>query len=328
MSTNSALAANRHATVLIAEDNPAMLQGVCGVVSPYFKVEAAANDGAAALQLAEKINPSLILLDIRMPGLDGFSAARELARRKSCSKIVFLTAQEDDDYISEALRVGARGYVMKRRMASDLIPALNLALNEQFFISPHAFSGIPKPETNGHVLHFYASDAYFFQHAAELTYAALTNKELVFMFMSGAGITFVREELRARGLDYKAAIRTGQYWVISIEHVLSSAPDGDSSPDVIRLHAMLRTCLKRAIADSQNSGARLTVFSDLMPTLLRQGHGYEVAARIEGVWNDLIPKHDCTVYCGCLLVHLGPKASRKAISKVCCEHSNVIFIDR
>lgn len=261
-----------------------------------------------------------------MPRLDGFSAARELVRRKSSSKIVFLTAEDDDDYISEALKVGARGYVTKKRFHADLVPALNLALDDQFFISPHAFSGMPKPETNGHVLQFYSSDVRFFQQAAELTYEALKSNELVFMFLSEAGITFVREELRARGLDYVAAIERGQYWVFVIERALSSPRNG--SPDALRTHAMLCDCLERAIGRSQNGGPRLTIFSDLMPTVFWEGHGYEIAARIEAEWNGLIAKRDCVVYCGCSVLPLGAKASREALSRVCCEHSNVVSIDR
>lgn len=325
MGTSSPFAAKR-SSVLIAYDHPTMLQTVAGVLSSHFKIVAGVSDGAAAIELAAKTNPALIVLDGAMRGLDGLGTARELAQQKSPAKIVLLTAQDDDDYISDALSVGARGCVIKQRFNWDLIPALNLALNDQFFISPHAFCGNAKPETNGHVLQFYSSDVRFFQHAAELTYTALNNKELVFMFLSATGIAFVRQELRRRGFNYLAAIRRGQYWVLSIERALISSEE--TWPDASYFYSSVRACLNRAAAISQKSGRRLTIFSDLMSTVLRQGQGHEIAARIEAIWNELIPKHPCSVYCGCPAVFLGSRASREALSKVCAEHSNVIAIDR
>jgi DNA-binding NarL/FixJ family response regulator len=327
MRTALSLASNGDPTVLIGDDHPGILQTVSDLISPHFKVVATANDGLATLHLAEKTNPSLVVLDVNMPKLDGLNTARELARRNPSSKVVFLTSREDDAYISEALKAGARGYVVKRRVHPDILRALNLALNEQFFISPHAFSGVPRPQNNEHILHFYSNDLSFYQHAAELTYEALKNDELVFMFLSKAGVSFVREELRDRGLDYTSAILRGRYWVFIVENAFSPLP-GDDSRDIVRIHALLHACLKRATARSQNTGARLTIFSDLMPTLLKQGCGYAVAARIEAVWNDLLPKQACTVYCGCPVAHLGAKASRETLSRLCCDHGDVIALDR
>lgn len=313
-------------TVLIADDHPAMLQTASDVLSPHFKVVSAVKDGAAALEMAARANPALIVLDIQMPGLDGFRAARELAERKSPSKIVFLTGQEDDDYISEALSLGARGYVMKRRLHSDLVSALKLALNDQFFISPHAFAGTHKSETGGHVLQFYPDEMTFFRHVSDVTYTALDSGELVFAFLSRKGIIFVGQRLHERGLDYTDAIAAGRYWVFSVEGVLSTVLR-DIPPDARCLDALFRACLKRAVARSRDGNRRLTIFSDLMSTLLREGCGYEVAAPIEAVWNELIPEHACTVYCGCPVEQLGGRASRETLSRICCEHCNVIRHD-
>jgi DNA-binding NarL/FixJ family response regulator len=117
-----------------------MLLTVAGMLAPHFDVVAAVSDGKAVLDAVARTNPDLVLLDIMMPGLDGFQAARELKKRKSGAKVVFVTGQDDDDYIAEALDVGAKGYVVKSRLQSDLIPAINVALAGQLFISPHAFT--------------------------------------------------------------------------------------------------------------------------------------------------------------------------------------------
>lgn len=108
----------------------------------------------AAVDETTKINPSLIVLDSRLHRLDGFGVARELARRKSPSKLLFLTVREDDENISGALRVGARGYVTKRRLHADLAEASSAVVNDQFFISPHVFRGSQGPK---HAVTFFSS---------------------------------------------------------------------------------------------------------------------------------------------------------------------------
>ena len=308
-------------SVLIADDNPAMLQTAARVLSPQFNVVSTVKDGGQALDLAARANPDLIVLDIHMPRTNGFEAARKLAERKSSGKIVFLTAQEDDDYVSEALNLGARGYVLKHRLHSDLIPALKFALNDQFFISPHAFSGTPNSEPTRHVLQFYRDHASFFGEVADFTYAALRNNELVFTFLDRPGILFIGYHLHKLGLDYAAAIARGQFWVFNVESMLSLLV-GHDLPNVQNFDAVFRACLKRAVAHSEHV-RKLTIFSDVIGTILRQGHGYELAAGIDALWNEMIPAHSCTVYCGCPLERLGDGASRQALSRICCDHGDV-----
>jgi DNA-binding NarL/FixJ family response regulator len=320
MSTTSAIATSPRPSVLLADDHATMLQTVASVLSPHFDVVATARDGKAALDMAARTNPALVVLDVMMPELDGFRTARELTQRKSPAKIVFLTGQEDDDYIFEALSLGARGYVAKRRLHSDLVRALNVASTGQLYISPHAFTARPKNETNQHVLQFYSEESTFLCEATERTCAALINGELVFTLLSKRGLHFVRERLRERGLDYMAIIRGGHYWTFSIENFLEH-----TWPDVASFDDLVRACLKRAVTQSQQSGSKLTIVSDVMATF---GCDYEIAARMEAVWNDVIPEHACIVYCGCPVTHLVGHKCRETLSRICTEHDKVIPISR
>src|SRR5215469_11446453 len=136
-----AFASERLPRLILADDHPAMLRTVTGMLAPHFDIVAAVNNGKAALDEAARTNPNVVLLDIMMTEIDGIRAARELKRRQARTEVVFLTAQEDDDYISETLAAGARGYILKRRMQSDLLTGLNVARAGHFFISPHAFIG-------------------------------------------------------------------------------------------------------------------------------------------------------------------------------------------
>src|SRR5215831_5838602 len=154
-------ALDRLPTVVLADDHQAMLKRVTDILSPRFKVVAAVDNGKSALDAMARASPDVAVLDIMMPQLDGITVARELKRRDSGAKIVFLTAQEDDDYISEALRAGARGYVVKRRLQTELVPALDLVIGGKFFVSPHPFGGKGQAE-NGHLLDLYLEDSAFF----------------------------------------------------------------------------------------------------------------------------------------------------------------------
>jgi DNA-binding NarL/FixJ family response regulator len=88
------------------------------------------------LDAAAKLKPDLIIVDIAMPELDGIKAARELLKTGTKAKIIFLTIQKDEDYINAALATGAHGYVLKYRMQSDLITAIQQVLKGRSFISP------------------------------------------------------------------------------------------------------------------------------------------------------------------------------------------------
>ena len=93
------------------------------------------SDGQSALNATLKLQPDLVVLDISMPGMSGIEVARELRRRDNNAKIVFLTVHEDSDILATCLASGGLGYVVKVLMETDLIPAMNDALEDRPFVS-------------------------------------------------------------------------------------------------------------------------------------------------------------------------------------------------
>jgi len=126
------------ARILLADDHAGMLANASDIVGEHFEVVGAVRDGKTAVDVACKLNPDLVVLDITMPGLDGLMAARELRERGSTAKVVFLTVQEGEDYVAAALDSGGLAYVLKSRMYSDLIQAIGAALSGTVFVSPRA----------------------------------------------------------------------------------------------------------------------------------------------------------------------------------------------
>ena len=92
--------------------------------------------GVELLEAVPRTDPDVIVLDISMPGLDGFEAARRLKAAGCRSKLVFLTVCEDGDFVREAMALGADGYVVKSRLATDLLTAIFEVLAERKYISP------------------------------------------------------------------------------------------------------------------------------------------------------------------------------------------------
>jgi len=321
------LAFDRKPTVLLADDHPAMLKTLTGMLTPHFEVVGAVSDGKAALTAAAGTAPDIAIFDIAMPQLNGIQAARELKEKESYTKIVFLTAQEDDDYISAALDLGASGYIVKRRLHSDLLPALNLILTGKLFISPHAFTETPKSPKHRHALEFYSDEGIFFRHVSESAATALADGEHVFMLLGNAGLYSVGKRLRAAGLDLPGAIARGQYHSFTLENVVPLFLQG-GCPNPARFEAFFHPLVNRVAALAQADGSRVSIFSNVTAALLDQGWSHQVAARVEEAWSDLVPREFYTVHCGCPAMQLGSKEGRVTLSRICGEHSNVIPIDR
>ena len=105
--------------MLLVDDNQMTLARAKSVLSARCVVVATAGNGHAALEAAA-LNPDVIVLDISMPGMNGFELARRLREAGSTARLVFLTVHEDEELILAARNAGGIGYVVKTRLASDL----------------------------------------------------------------------------------------------------------------------------------------------------------------------------------------------------------------
>jgi DNA-binding NarL/FixJ family response regulator len=124
--------------VLVADDEDLMRAGLVELLSsdPTIEVVGLASTGRQAVQIAGRLRPEVVLMDIRMPDLDGISATAELARCAPQSKVLILTTFEDDDYIFRSLRAGASGFLLKRTRPEDLIAAVHTVAAGDSLLSP------------------------------------------------------------------------------------------------------------------------------------------------------------------------------------------------
>jgi DNA-binding NarL/FixJ family response regulator len=106
-----------------------------------FEIVGEASNGLMAVQLAEQMQPTIVLLDIGLPGLDGIKAGAGIRRVAPDAKIVFVSQHFDPDIIRAALQLGAWGYVLKSDAARELVKAINTVLSGKDFVSSSVAGG-------------------------------------------------------------------------------------------------------------------------------------------------------------------------------------------
>jgi len=141
-------------TLLIVDDHPVVRDGLAGMFAPDagFEVLGEAGDGAEAVRLAQALGPDVILMDLRMPGMDGVAAITELARRGIPARVLVLTTYDTDSHVLPAIEAGATGYLLKDAPRDELLRAVRAAAAGQSVLAPSVATRLmsrvrgPEPE--------------------------------------------------------------------------------------------------------------------------------------------------------------------------------------
>jgi DNA-binding NarL/FixJ family response regulator len=130
--------------VLIVDDDELMRAGLRGVLAsdPDIEIVGEAADGRDAVYRAGKLQPDVVLMDVRMPDVDGITATRQLLEALAETRVMILTTFEDDDYIFGALNAGASGFLLKRTRPEDLIAAIHTIAAGDSLLSPSVTSRV------------------------------------------------------------------------------------------------------------------------------------------------------------------------------------------
>lgn len=125
-------------SILIAEDHALLRAGMCALLAsePDIEVVAEVGTGEDAVRMASLLHPDVVLMDLNMPGRGGLHAIVEIRRRAPESKILVITMHKTDEYIQEALRSGASGYILKESGHDELRTAIRTVLSGRVYLSP------------------------------------------------------------------------------------------------------------------------------------------------------------------------------------------------
>jgi DNA-binding NarL/FixJ family response regulator len=166
-------------TIVLADDHLVVRKGMRSLLEAEsdFELVGEADDGLETVQLVERLTPDVVVLDLMMPGLNGIEVTRQIRKRSPHTKIVILSMHADDEYVLEALRCGANGYVLKDAGATELVGAVRDVANEKRYLSPELAER--------------AVDAYVRQ-TQETTldrYETLTDREREVLHLAAEGLT-------------------------------------------------------------------------------------------------------------------------------------------
>ena len=286
--------------VVLADDDPGVLKAISRTLATDFDVVATVPDGRKALDAVPRLDPDGVVLDISMPGLNGFQTAEELNRSGSRAKIVFLTMHEDDGFVSKAIRCGAMGYVLKTYASSDLSPALHHALAGRWSLpslTPLVMTGV-----DAHAVQICGDDKTGLDGAAAVLSSALYRGDTVASALIESNRDALALRMKERGWNLADLEKRGRYLAFDAEVVATRIlRAGRPHPDSI---AEMVAALERArTASAAGTRSHLTIVGEISVVLCRRGNP-EAALELERLWDELTHSLPILTVCmyptGCL----------------------------
>jgi len=166
-------------TVFLADDHPIVRQGLRNLLEsmPEFKVIGEAGDGLQALEMIEKAQPQVVLVDVIMPGLTGIEVTQRVKRQCPAIKVIVLSMQNNEAYVVSALRNGASGYILKDTGPEELVDAIRTVVKGERYLSK---------QLSERLINAYVSKI---DEAEVDPYETLTNREKEVLHLVAQGLT-------------------------------------------------------------------------------------------------------------------------------------------
>src|SRR5215510_5716076 len=137
-------------TIVIADDHPMIRDSLRHAIeaNAAWEVAGEAQDGEAAIELINRLDPAIAILDISMPVRNGFEVVRALRQKKVQTSVIFLTMHRDEDFFQQALDLGVRGYVLKDSAVIDVVSAIKAVSRGEHYTSPALTSYLIKSRSS------------------------------------------------------------------------------------------------------------------------------------------------------------------------------------
>jgi CheY-like chemotaxis protein len=293
---------------------------------PQWQIIAEVSDGSEAVQKAAQLKPDLIVLDIGLPKLNGIEAARHIRQLSPNSKIVFLSQNNDLDVVRAALGAGAHGYVRKTDAQSELLPAVDAALQGKQFVSSSMKGYKPADVLATKVPHrhevlFYPDDAVFLDSCTRYIVAALGAGDVAAVVATESHQDKLFQRLRAEGLDVDAEMKQGRYISLDVAKTLSTFMDNDM-PDWARFFEVVGGLVSGAAKAGKGEHSRVRMWGECGPLLWAEGK-VDAAIRLEQLLNQLATIYEFDLVCAYALSSFHGEEDERVFQNLCTEHSAV-----
>ena len=300
------------------DDHRGLLDRVSSLLSDDFEVAGLFTDGRQAIEAAPALAPDIIVLDINMPGLNGFETMHALEQAGSRAPIVFLTLIDSEDYVTEAFRRGARGYVLKHQLVHDLASALDHVLHGRLFVpSLTSMYRLGEGRGSSHATQLYSDVPAFINGVSAFLDIALRRGDATVIVATED----VREPLRARlglrGWHVGGPSGLARCLVVDANEALNRFMR-DGHPDLDRLAEIIEGLDVFRRAEADNEGSRLTVFGNMVAPLMASGNTAATVA-LEKQWDSLTKDLPAFTLCAYATSCFHDSADDRW-SSVCAEH--------
>jgi DNA-binding NarL/FixJ family response regulator len=295
-------------------------------VRPEWQVIAEASDGSETVQKAEELKPDLILLDIGLPKLNGIEAAWRIRQLSPSSKIVFLSHNNDRDFVQAALSMGALGYIHKTDAAGELLPAVDAVLRGKQFVSSilrgdKFTAASAEKAAHRHEVLFYSDDAVFLDVFARFIAVALRSGDAAIAVVSESHRDGLVLRLKAQGLDVDAATREGRYIQLDVAKTLSAFMVNDM-PDSARFSEVVGGLIQSTAKVAKGEHSRVVACGECSPLLWAEGKT-DAAIRLEQLWDEVGTIFEVEILCGYALSNIHGEEDEHVFQSICAEHSAV-----
>jgi DNA-binding NarL/FixJ family response regulator len=304
---------------------------------PELQIIGEASDGREAVEMAQQLHPDLILLDIGLPSVNGLEAGRQIRECNPDTKILFLSENRSLAIAEKALSIGASGYVVKSKAATELVTALRAVLQGKQFVSASLVghdAGNPANEQNAsegvrltnvspfqdaefrHEVEFYADDAAFVAGFARRVEAMLHAGNAVILIATDSHRSGILGRLQANGVDIGTLLEQERFIQVDSHYAVSRIMFNDA-PDSARCAALADDLVTRARRTATGQERRVTFCGECAPILLGEGKE-EAAIQVEHIWDAVTKTHRADILCGYLRSAV---PNEVVLEKICAEHS-------
>jgi DNA-binding NarL/FixJ family response regulator len=293
---------------------------------PEWQVIAEAAEGFEAIRKAEELTPDLILLDFSLPKLNGLEASRRIRQLSPSSKIVFLSQNNDPDFVLAALSTGAKGYVHKTDAQSELLPALDAVLQGKQFVSS-SLKGCGFIESSReralhrHEVQFYSDDTILLDRVTPFIVAALKSGNAAIVVATKSHRDSLLQRLKAEGVDTDGALQAGTYISWDAADMLSRILVKDL-PDPGLFFAGFAGAIEAAAKAAKSEKPQVVVFGEGVALMKAEGN-VDAAIRLEQLSNELAETHIVNILCAYPLSSFQNEEDKCVFRNICAEHSAV-----
>jgi CheY-like chemotaxis protein len=282
--------------IVVADDHNETRAAIASLLASDFDVVATVADGRAAVEAAAALEPDLVVLDISMPGLNGFEAGALIRDLPDPPRIVFATAYEDAELTSAASALGASALVRKREMLAELVPAVRRAL---LF----------------HAVCFYDDSPSLARTVARFIGEGLAASQAAVIVATAAHGASIRDRLTATGVDSQERIAQGELVILDADEVLNRLMVGNR-PDAARFEDTITPIVEKAAGGRKRL---VRIYGEMVNVLWSRGR-QDAALSLEMLWHQFLAARKCSLLCG-YSSDVGPG---EGFTTICDRHSHVL----